>query len=101
MQNDAGAGARYCRGCRSGDSSASTPITVIKRQRSTIFSTYALPELTPSVRKVERDRGGTRSARWQSDGRTLNRALNPVANLRRGGTAGHAALGGRFGSSAA
>src|SRR5262249_35098312 len=100
MQNDAGVSARYCRGCRSGDSSASTPITVIKRQRSTIFSTYAPPEPPLASAKIERDRGGTRSAPWQSDGRTLNPALNPVANLRRGGTAGHAAFGGRFGSSA-
>src|SRR5262249_56759491 len=67
-------------------------MTVIKRQRSTIFSTYALPEPPLASAKIERDRGGTRSAPWQSDGRTLNRALNPVANLRRGGTAGHAAF---------
>src|SRR5215510_3682083 len=101
MQNDAGAGARYCRGCRSGDSSASTPMTVIKRQRSTIFSTYTLPEPPLASEKIERDRGGTRSAPWQSHGRTLNRALNLVSNLRRAEAPGHAAFGGRFGSSAA
>jgi len=53
-----GRGRPYCRGCRNGDSSASTPITVTNRQRATIFSTYALPELAPSVRE-----GRTRSRR--------------------------------------
>src|SRR5262245_42519311 len=101
MHSDAGVSARYCRGCRSGDNSASTPITVINKQRSTIFSTYALPEPPQVSEKLERDRGGTRSAPWQSDGRTLNRALNLVSNLRQAEVSGHAAFGGRFGSSAA
>jgi hypothetical protein len=58
MRKDAGVSALYCRGCRNGDSSASTPITVINKQRSTIFSTRALHDPTPGYRE-----GRTRSRR--------------------------------------
>jgi hypothetical protein len=42
MQDDAATSAGYGRGSGVRDSSASTPMTAIKRQSSTIFSTHAL-----------------------------------------------------------
>src|SRR5689334_6868774 len=51
-------------------------MTAIKRQRSTTFSTHALPQSHPwEPLTLERDRGGTGSAPWQSDGIRLNPAL--------------------------